>query len=73
MLDGGVGGKGPLAGKEEGFLYPLVLHPDTSGMAHVIGMIDEMVGWLKGQGGVGEVEFWTYGDAAEEWKGRQKI
>lgn len=58
---------------EEGFLFPLVLHPDTSGMAHVVGMIDAMIGWLKSQGGKGEVEFWTYGDAAGEWRGRQKL
>jgi hypothetical protein len=32
------------------FIFPLVLHPDTSGMAHVIGMIDQMIGWLKSQG-----------------------
>jgi len=35
------------------FSSPLVLHPDTSGMAHITGMIDRMVGWLKGRGGGG--------------------
>lgn len=58
---------------KDGFLFPLVLHPDTSGMAHVIGMIDAMIAWLKAQGGLGEVEFWTYGDAAGEWRGRQEV
>lgn len=53
------------------FIFPLVLHPDTSGMAHVIGMIDEMIGWLKGWGG--EVEFRRYEDVAREWKEGQKI
>jgi hypothetical protein len=48
------------------FLFPLVLHPDTSGMAHVIGMIDKMIGWLKAWGN--EVMFETYEDVAREWK-----
>lgn len=53
------------------FIFPLVLHPDTSGMAHIIGMIDQMIGWLKARGE--EVEFWRYEDVAREWKERQKI
>jgi hypothetical protein len=59
---------------EEGrgdFIFPLVLHPDTSGMAHIIGMIDRMIGWLKSRGG--EVSFCRYEDAAREWKEQQKI
>ncbi|KUM62967.1 hypothetical protein ACN42_g4125 [Penicillium freii] len=51
---------------EQGFVFPLVLHPDTSGMAHVVGMIDRMISWLKQQGD--EVEFVTFGDCAAEWK-----
>jgi hypothetical protein len=53
------------------FIFPLVLHPDTSGMAHVIGMIDEMIAWLKGWGE--EVEFCRYEDVAREWREKQKI
>jgi hypothetical protein len=53
------------------FIFPLVLHPDTSGMAHIIGMIDKMIGWLKGWGE--EVQFCTFEDVAREWRGRQKI
>ncbi|PMD65348.1 polysaccharide deacetylase family protein-like protein [Hyaloscypha bicolor E] len=53
------------------FIFPLVLHPDTSGMAHVIGMIDEMIEWLKGWGG--EVEFSRYEDVAREWREGQKL
>jgi hypothetical protein len=49
---------------DQGFVFPLVLHPDTSGMAHVVGMIDRMISWLKQQ----EVEFVTFGDCAAEWK-----
>lgn len=55
----------------EGFLFPIVLHPDTSGMAHVIGMIDRMIQWLKAQGN--HVEFVTYGHYAAEWKSQQDI
>lgn len=58
------------AGKGD-FIFPLVLHPDTSGMAHIIGMIDKMIGWLKDRGE--EVEFCKYEDVAREWKARQKI
>lgn len=54
---------------EQGFVFPLILHPDTSGMAHVVGMIDRMISWLKQQGD--EVEFVTYGECAEEWKKNQ--
>jgi len=54
-------------GKGKGdFIFPLVLHPDTSGMAHIIGMIDRMIRWLKGMGE--EVVFCTYEDVAREWK-----
>jgi peptidoglycan/xylan/chitin deacetylase (PgdA/CDA1 family) len=52
-------------------VFPLVLHPDTSGMAHVIGMIERVVKWLQGFGA--EVEFCTYEDAANEWKERNPV
>lgn len=52
-------------------VFPLVLHPDTSGMAHVIGMIERMVTYLQGWGS--EVEFSTFRDAAAEWKGRNAV
>ncbi|KAL3421992.1 hypothetical protein PVAG01_06148 [Phlyctema vagabunda] len=56
------------------FVFPLVLHPDTSGMAHVIGMIDNMITWLKSRGREGEVEveFARYEDVASEWKSQQQ-
>ncbi|TVY49948.1 Peptidoglycan deacetylase [Lachnellula occidentalis] len=57
------------AGKGD-FIFPLVLHPDTSGMAHIIGMIDQMIAWLKERGD--EVEFCKYEDVAREWRARQK-
>ena len=52
-------------------VFPLVLHPDTSGMAHVIGMIENFVVWLKGWGE--EVEFCTYETAAREWKEKNAV
>jgi hypothetical protein len=63
-----------VGGKQEGqgdFIFPLVLHPDTSGMAHIIGMIDRMIGWLKARGE--EVVFCRYEDVAREWRVEQKI
>ncbi|KAF2035519.1 NAD(P)-binding protein [Setomelanomma holmii] len=52
-------------------VFPLVLHPDTSGMAHVIGMIERVVKWLHGWGD--EVEFVTYETAAREWKEKNPV
>lgn len=52
-------------------VFPLVLHPDTSGMAHVIGMIDRIITYLKSWGE--EVEFCTFEDAALEWRGKNEI
>ncbi len=48
------------------FVFPIVLHPDTSGMAHVIGMIERFIRWLQGWGE--EVEFWRCEDIARAWK-----
>lgn len=59
------------AGESGDVIFPIILHPDTSGMAHVIGMIDRVIGWLKGKGE--EVEFVTYGKCAMEWKSKQKL
>ncbi|KAF2872640.1 hypothetical protein BDV95DRAFT_492066 [Massariosphaeria phaeospora] len=50
-------------------VFPLVLHPDTSGMAHVIGMIERVLLWLK-TWGEDEVEFCTFESAAREWKAK---
>lgn len=58
-----------LYNETEDFVFPLVLHPDTSGMAHVIGMIDRVITWLKQKGD--EVEFVTYENCAREWKAKQ--
>ncbi|KAL4933038.1 polysaccharide deacetylase family protein [Aspergillus undulatus] len=51
------------------FVFPLVLHPDTSGLAHVIGMVERVILFLKGWEGV---EFVTFGECAEGWKREQQ-
>jgi NAD(P)-dependent dehydrogenase (short-subunit alcohol dehydrogenase family)/peptidoglycan/xylan/chitin deacetylase (PgdA/CDA1 family) len=58
-------------GEKDMMVFPLVLHPDTSGMAHVIGMIERFVKWLQGWGE--EVEFCTYEEAAREWKEKNPV
>ena len=50
--------------KVNDFIFPIVLHPDTSGMAHVIGMVERFLVWLRGWGE--EVEFCRYEDIARE-------
>ena len=47
------------------FVFPLILHPDCSGMPHVIGMVERIIKWLKEKEGV---EFWKYEDIAREWR-----
>ena len=57
--------------EKDTMVFPLVLHPDTSGMAHVIGMVDRIITYLKGWGD--EVEFCTFADAAKEWKTKNPV
>lgn len=52
------------------FIFPLLVHPDTSGLAHIIGMVDRVLQWLKGFGSA--VEFCTYENIAAEWLEVQK-
>ncbi|KAJ4317574.1 hypothetical protein N0V94_004867 [Neodidymelliopsis sp. IMI 364377] len=52
-------------------IFPLVLHPDTSGMAHVIGMIERMITYFKSWGD--EVEFCTFEKAAKEWRSKNTV
>ena len=47
-------------------VYPLVLHPDTSGMAHIIGMIERFLIWLRTWGE--DVSFETYETIANAFK-----
>lgn len=52
------------------FVFPLLMHPDTSGMAHVIGMADRFVGWLRSWGD--SVEFHTFASIAQSWLDEQR-
>ena len=52
-------------------VFGLVLHPDTSGMAHVIGMIKRFLEWLKAFGDE-EVEWCRYEQIAEEFARREQ-
>ncbi|KAJ6021066.1 polysaccharide deacetylase family protein [Penicillium herquei] len=46
-------------------VFPILIHPDTSVMAHIIGMIDEFVKWLQGFGY--SVQFCTHEQIATAW------
>lgn len=56
---------------EEGsdVVFGLILHPDTSGMAHVIGMVKRFLEYLKGFGE--EVEWCRYEEIAEGFRRKQ--
>lgn len=47
-------------------VFTLCLHPDTSGNAHVIGMVERLLKWIKSFGE--EVEFLQCSEIAETWK-----
>ena len=47
-------------------VFPLVLHPDTSGMAHIIGMVERFLKWLQTRGD--EVVFEKMEDIAAAFK-----
>lgn len=52
------------------FVFPILLHPDTSGMAHIIGMAERVVQWLQRFGD--EVEFCTHEQIATAWLAEKK-
>ncbi|KAJ5952243.1 uncharacterized protein N7479_010656 [Penicillium vulpinum] len=52
-------------GGDGSFVFPILMHPDTSGMLHVIGMVDRFVGWLRGWGDA--VQFCTFESITQEW------
>ncbi|KAK5127527.1 hypothetical protein LTR85_006866 [Meristemomyces frigidus] len=56
-------------GDEEMKLLTIVLHPDTSGMAHIIGMIERFLKWLLAFGD--EIEFLRCEEIAEMYRQRQ--
>ena len=53
----------------EGRMFMLVLHPDTSGMAHVIGMVERFLEWVGSQGEA--VEFWKCEELAGWWREKE--
>ncbi|CAP95546.1 Peptidoglycan deacetylase [Penicillium chrysogenum] len=57
-------------GGDGSFVFPILMHPDTSGMSHVIGMVDRFVGWLRGWGDA--VQFRTFESIAREWLEEQQ-
>lgn len=57
--------------QEDGsFIFPIFMHPDTSGMAHVMGMVDRFVGWLRNWGD--SVQFQTFSSIAQEYIEQQR-
>ncbi|KAH0539041.1 hypothetical protein FGG08_004387 [Glutinoglossum americanum] len=54
--------------EDEGRVFMLVLHPDTSGMAHVIGMVERFLRWVDDQG---EVEFLKCAELAGWWREKE--
>ncbi|KIW10584.1 hypothetical protein PV08_11548 [Exophiala spinifera] len=52
------------------FIFPILMHPDTSGLAHIIGMSERFIMWLKGFGD--SVTFSTHENIAKEWLSEQK-
>ncbi|OKL61120.1 hypothetical protein UA08_03096 [Talaromyces atroroseus] len=53
------------------FIFPLLMHPDTSGMAHVAAMVDRFVGWLRSWGD--SVEFHTCASIAQDWLDKERV
>lgn len=56
-------------GGEEVTVFPLILHPDTSGMAHILPMIERFLNKVQGLGP--KVEFSTFAEVAESWNKSQ--
>ncbi|KIW05154.1 uncharacterized protein PV09_03705 [Verruconis gallopava] len=55
--------------KDQITVFPLILHPDTSGMAHIIPMIERFLKKLQAKGD--RVEFMTFGACVEQWKAQK--
>ncbi|RFU34252.1 hypothetical protein B7463_g2067, partial [Scytalidium lignicola] len=58
------------AGESADFVFPILMHPDTSGMAHIMGMAERIMVWLKSWGD--SVEFCTHEQIAKQWLEEQK-
>lgn len=59
-------------GEAAEFIFPILIHPDTSGMAHIIGMVERFVLWLQAFGGE-QVEFCRHEDLATKWLAAEKV
>ncbi|KAF4994713.1 hypothetical protein FGRMN_5602 [Fusarium graminum] len=63
--------EGPGAGY--GSVFPIILHPECSGRAHIISMIDKVIAKLKAKAssaGEGEITFDCMASVAKAWKAR---
>lgn len=58
-------------GEEMSFVFPILMHPDTSGMAHILGMSERVISWLKSWGDT--VQFCTHEEIASVWLKAQKL
>jgi hypothetical protein len=47
------------------FVYPILVHPGVSGMAHIIGMVERIIKWLQNFGD--QVQFHTHEDISRAW------
>lgn len=36
--------------EEESFVFPLTIHPDTSGRPHLLLVLEELIEWINGHG-----------------------
>ncbi|POS77493.1 glucose 1-dehydrogenase [Diaporthe helianthi] len=59
-------------GSGYGSMYPLTWHPESSGRAHIVGMVDRFLGRLvqMAQASRGDITFETMASVAESWKER---
>ncbi|EUC35665.1 hypothetical protein COCCADRAFT_24476 [Bipolaris zeicola 26-R-13] len=53
------------------FIFPLLMHPDSSGLAHAMTMADRFIGWLRSWGD--SVEFHTYESIAHDFLHKKGI
>ncbi|KAJ5226393.1 xylanase/chitin deacetylase [Penicillium chermesinum] len=56
---------------EEEPVFPVLMHPDTSGMAHIIGMLERFLRWVKEFEREGEVEFSQTAEIARWFREKQ--
>ncbi|GAA5908800.1 polysaccharide deacetylase family protein [Sporobolomyces salmoneus] len=53
--------------EEEWFVFPLTIHPDTSGRPHLLLILEELIEWINGHEGV---EWVTMGEINDEFRAR---